>query len=693
MKKLEERRTEITEKQEILTKAKETLKKEFVGIDQVIEDVVDSIKSWYLFPEIQEKPLVINLWGLTGVGKTSLVKRLSTLLGFEKQFYHFDLAEENKRLSEIKDVMENVFENEGGYPIILALDEFQHARTLDENGFEIADSRHRIIWQLLDSGLFTIRKYTSLISEFYELLRNLNQYLMVGITVTNGVVTDRIEVFRQRREQLEWPSHLSQDSKKGNEDVQFISSYYWVKAHCLAPKMFQSAFDAKSQFLQQDGPGTLKLLKAVIREGLAPKEVDCSKGLIFVLGNLDEAYPMSGNQNADISADDFHRESLKINVPKIKKALKKRFRNEHIARLGNQHIIYPALGRQSFEKIIELELSKIALKANNHFGIKLTFHPTLNELLYLEGVYPTQGTRPLLTTIYQIVQSRLGNVISEMHIHQLMNCSVQFEAHSQGILARFLRKEETCHTLLFEQDFELKKLRKEKRDDQQAITAVHESGHAILSAVLMHTVPKITCSVTSESSAHGFAQIDHAWEYTAKRELIPRMAILLGGIMAEKVVFGEEYITDGNSSDIERATSLITNAIKEEGMGSIKAHFAVEAPVFGDSLFDTDFTLNLEARSLLSQAAELAEKTLREQETLLLHMANYLSDHRQLNEDAIINLLKAHAVNFDMGSLVFNGDQRYYRKQLKAKVRKQIGRNNNHKVLAEGVLLNGEGVE
>ncbi len=688
---LEARKAEIAEKQEILAKARHTLKEEFVGIDRVIDEVVDSINSWYLFPEIQEKPLVINLWGLTGVGKTSLVKRLSALLSFEKQFYHFDLGEENKHHSELKNNMENIFENEGGYPIILALDEFQHARTLNESGFEISDSRHRIVWQLLDTGRFFIQNGSLWVFDVYKLMGNLNQYLLAGITVANGLVISRIETFRQMRDQLEGITYTAEDAEESNEDALFISTVYWTKILELAPKMFESMLDMKSQFLKQDGPGTIKLLRAVIKEAYAPKEVDCSQGLIFVMGNLDEAYHMSGNQNADISADAFHLESLKINTPKIKKALKKRFRNEHIARLGNHHIIYPALSRQSFEQIIELELSKFALKANDYFGTRLCFHPNLRELLYSEGVYPTQGTRPLLTTIYQLVQSRLGNVISEMHTHHLMDCSVQFEAHSHGILARFLRNEETCHTLLFEQDFELKKLRKEKRDDRQAITAVHESGHAILSAVLLHTVPKIVCSITSESSAHGFAQIEHAWEYTAKRELIPRMGILLGGLMAEKVIFGEEHITDGNASDIQRATSLITTAIKEEGMGSIAANFDVEAPGFSGSLYDSDYELNREARSLLSQAAELAEKTLREQETLLIHMANYLSDYRELQQDAIINLLKAHAVNFDVGSLIFDGDQRYYRKHLKAKVREQLSNMNHHKVLEEAVLLNGNG--
>ena len=68
-------RDEILKKEKLLNYAKEKLKQEFVGIDKVIDEVIDSISSWFLFPHIQERPVVVSLWGLTGTGKTELVNR------------------------------------------------------------------------------------------------------------------------------------------------------------------------------------------------------------------------------------------------------------------------------------------------------------------------------------------------------------------------------------------------------------------------------------------------------------------------------------------------------------------------------------------------------------------------------------------------------------------------------------------
>ena len=86
---IEQYRERLFEKKALLEGAIKQLKKEFVGIDNVIDQIADAMNSWLYFPEMQEKPVVINLWGLTGIGKTSLVKRLAELIDFNE-----NLAEE-----------------------------------------------------------------------------------------------------------------------------------------------------------------------------------------------------------------------------------------------------------------------------------------------------------------------------------------------------------------------------------------------------------------------------------------------------------------------------------------------------------------------------------------------------------------------------------------------------------------------
>lgn len=126
--------------------------------------------------------------------------------------------------------------------------------------------------------------------------------------------------------------------------------------------------------------------------------------------------------------------------------------------------------------------------------------------------------------------------------------------------------------------------------------------------------------------------------------------------------------------------------LKECGMGSVIGSFNAEAVTTRDQLYDLDYRLNTEAQDWIAKAYTLAEDTLRGQQTLLLHMANHLSDHRQLNRDEIVELLKQHAVNFDAASLIENGDNLFYRAHLKEKVKQLTG------VPAEKMGVNGTGV-
>jgi cell division protease FtsH len=92
-------KNDFLNKQAVLDNARKILKQEFIGINEIIDEIIDNVSSWFFLPDLQEKPVVVNLWGLTGVGKTSLVNRLVELLDFEDSFYRFDLGEKEGSFS------------------------------------------------------------------------------------------------------------------------------------------------------------------------------------------------------------------------------------------------------------------------------------------------------------------------------------------------------------------------------------------------------------------------------------------------------------------------------------------------------------------------------------------------------------------------------------------------------------------
>lgn len=127
---------EIKRKSKLIDDTIVILKKEFVGIDEQIDDVMSNIRTWLLYPQLQIRPVVVCLWGLTGTGKSSLIKRITQLLDIEKDLVYFNFASISEMNSwEVEDNIEEQLSNEKSNRMFV-YDEFQYAATLDESGAE-----------------------------------------------------------------------------------------------------------------------------------------------------------------------------------------------------------------------------------------------------------------------------------------------------------------------------------------------------------------------------------------------------------------------------------------------------------------------------------------------------------------------------------------------------------------------------
>jgi len=632
---------ELLAKQEVLNSARVILKTEFIGIDRVIDEVIDSIGSWYMFPDLQEKPVVVNLWGLTGVGKSSLVSRLAEVLNFTDKFYHFDLGENGSKYNTVKDKIEEIYENANGTPAILALDEFQHARTINTDFSEMSTTS-RVIWQILDSGKFNSKSCGFNPDRFYEMIVNLRHMLKRGATVSNGKVTENKEYYLKNIGHYDLEEFDIPDGSDGvhlyskvPKEISFIPMYHHDTIYRVAKNKFQNMYEVSEYLFSLNGNETVEFLTGIYEESKHPKIIDCSRSFIFILGNLDEAYTMSHNFNPDMDADEFHAQSLTITVPSIKKALQRRFRNEQIARLGNIHIIYPAFSKDTFMKIIKLELDKISAKFLGRNGIELSFDSSIIDLIFKEGVYPTQGTRPVYTTISRIVSSKLGAAVTEMILKKIDATRLHLTYSEESVRVEYIQQEDILHKLELRQELSLEKLRCNRKDDVQAITAVHESGHAIISAILMNMFPEYILSTSAGSGSSGLVYAKLRWNFVSRKEILKRLALFMGGYAAEKIVFGEENVTTGAEDDIEKATNFAMEMLKQCGMGEFPVCYHADNVETRKYVYDEKNSLGRLAEQWMKSALELAVNTLSEQEALLLKMSDYLSDNRSMPKEEI----------------------------------------------------------
>ena len=171
---------EIKYKNELVDTAIIQLKKDFVGIDEQIDEVMNNVRTWYLYPQVQTRPLIVSIFGLTGTGKTALVRKIAKYLNIEKDLVYFNFAEIGEMHSyEIESTIEEELDNECSNRMFV-YDEFQYAATLDESGCE-KDNKSGLkpFWELMDSGILHKRESFWRNREIFTILNYLVKINMV----------------------------------------------------------------------------------------------------------------------------------------------------------------------------------------------------------------------------------------------------------------------------------------------------------------------------------------------------------------------------------------------------------------------------------------------------------------------------------------------------------------------------------
>jgi hypothetical protein len=648
-----EQKEEFLNRRKKLHQTKKQLKNEFVGLDNIIEELVTSVEPWYIFPKNQVRPTVVNLWGMTGVGKSSLVERLIQLLEINSLF-KFDIGEydNNKKLSyEFSNKLSKVVSDEE-IPV-LVFDEFQLGRTINEMGNEINKSRLRIIWDLLDKGKVFILEENFFGNRVYwfslqleELLQNIEVEVKDGIVVEGIQHYDRLFGFKEKNKE--------ESSKKQREIIPF--DIQWRIIDIWDGRFFNEM--ALTEYIKTLTPDKIKVfIEDTIEKAFRPVEKDFSDTLIFVIGNLDECYTISSDLNPDMDADFLHDFSNKITLTKIKKALSNRYRAEQISRLGNNHIIYPAFNRRTYQDLINLEINKIKHRIKERFDLIIEIEESVKEIIYLEGVFPTQGVRPVFSTINNLIECYIGRIINDIILEvgevdkEVGEVDKEVgevdKIRWQYINGQYLLEFQTQNRVVLEREYEVNlkvdSLRKSLDDDRQSLVGIHEAGHIITAIYATEICPKHAFSKTANNEG-GFTFLDLP-DWKSEKLMRGQVVLTMGGYEAEKLIFGEENISSGSVADIAKATMLVNDMLKEYGMcGESPTKKGSDSYKTSETVLAYDLCkFDQKAENIINECAQTAKKILNDNYYLLLKMGKYLTQHNRIDEEMIKEMVTKYA--------------------------------------------------
>ncbi|TMF56949.1 MAG: ATP-dependent metallopeptidase FtsH/Yme1/Tma family protein [Chloroflexi bacterium] len=188
-------------------------------------------------------------------------------------------------------------------------------------------------------------------------------------------------------------------------------------------------------------------------------------------------------------------------------------------------------------------------------------------------------------------------------------------------------------------------------EQEKNVIAYHEIGHALVAKSLPNADPVHKVSIISRGMALGWTmQLPTEDRYLVSRsELNDDMAVILGGRVAEELIFGD--ITSGASDDIGKATKLARRMVTEWGMseklGPLTFGHKEELVFLGRDLGEqrnyseeVAGEIDQEVHRLVDTAYQRAKKILTERREKLVHLAEYLKQEETIEGwqmDAVIN--------------------------------------------------------
>jgi cell division protease FtsH len=181
----------------------------------------------------------------------------------------------------------------------------------------------------------------------------------------------------------------------------------------------------------------------------------------------------------------------------------------------------------------------------------------------------------------------------------------------------------------------LEKKRRVMNQKEKEIVAYHECGHTIVAELLPTTDPVHRMSIVQRGiAALGYTlQLPTEDRYLMTRaELLDKLCVMLGGRVAEEVIFGE--ISTGAQNDLQRAAGIVRSMVKEYGMSE----------KFGPLTFEKERRPLFLDMDLPNGPKEYSEETAREldQEVKKLIDTSYQKVKEMLtqNQDRLRNLAK-----------------------------------------------------
>ncbi|MDN5293160.1 MAG: cell division protease FtsH [Eubacteriales bacterium] len=191
---------------------------------------------------------------------------------------------------------------------------------------------------------------------------------------------------------------------------------------------------------------------------------------------------------------------------------------------------------------------------------------------------------------------------------------------------------------------------------EKKLVAYHEAGHALVSTLIPEADPLHKVSIIPRGRAGGYTLLLPKEDryYMTKSHLMNEITILLGGRVAEELVFKD--VSTGAQNDLERATSIARKMVMEYGMseelGPMTLGHRSDTPFLGRELTrdrnyseEVAYAIDKEVRHIIDTAYERAKELLQQNMDKLHLIAKTLMEKETLEAEEFKRLIETGSLN------------------------------------------------
>ena len=182
------------------------------------------------------------------------------------------------------------------------------------------------------------------------------------------------------------------------------------------------------------------------------------------------------------------------------------------------------------------------------------------------------------------------------------------------------------------------------------LIAYHEIGHALVGTIIPEheSVEKVTLIPRGQAKGLTWFTPEEESALITRNQILARISGLLGGRVAEEVIFGQDEVTTGAGYDLEKVTYLARQMVTRFGMSELglvalekddKSSFGFDNAVQSDYSEGVAEKIDLQVRSIVKLCYQKAQKIISDNRTLVDHLVDVLIDKETIEGEEFRQLL------------------------------------------------------